>query len=142
MRIGLSHISIVVPDIRAAIRALRDTYGLDSGEIRENRDQGVRLCYVDLGNGRIELIEPLTADSAVARFLAKHPGGGLHHVCLGVADVGAFTSRLKEKGVRILGGGMKTFNTDGDEIAFVHPADFFGALLELEPRHLEPLQSK
>lgn len=132
MQARLSHISIVVPDLEAALTALRDVYGLCCGAVAENRQQGVRLAYVDLGNARIELMEPLTADSGVGRFLAKHPGGGLHHLCLGVETTAAAIEELRGRGVRVLGDGSTARNIHGHEIAFLHPGDFFGALVELE----------
>ena len=132
MKKDLSHISIVVPDLEAAIKTMREVYGLASGDIAENVQQGVRLTYIDLGNSKIELIQPLTVDSPIGRFLAKHPAGGLHHLCLGVAEISPVTTALRRKGVRILGDGMPAYNTRGQEIAFIRPADFFGALVEIE----------
>lgn len=129
---NLSHVSIVVPDLAAAIATISDVHGLASGPIQENAKQGVRLAYVDLGNGKIELMQPLTADSPVGRFLAKNPKGGLHHVCFGVDDVVAETRSLTQNGLRVLGDGTPAYNVHGQQIAFVHPSDFFGALLELE----------
>ena len=132
MRKDLSHISIVVPDLEAAIKTMREVYGLASGDIAENVQQGVRLTYIDLGNSKIELMQPLTADSPIGRFLAKHPAGGLHHLCLGVSEIASVTTELRRKGVRVLGDGIPAYNTRGQEIAFIHPADFFGALVEIE----------
>lgn len=129
---NLSHVSIVVPDLEAAIATMRDVHGLVSGPIKENLQQGVQLAYIDLGNSKIELMQPLTAESPVGRFLAKHPGGGMHHLCFGVDEVAAETDVLKQKGLRVLGDGKPATNVHGQQIAFVHPADFFGALLELE----------
>jgi methylmalonyl-CoA/ethylmalonyl-CoA epimerase len=129
---NLSHVSIVVPDLEAAIEIMRQVHGLASGPIKENPEQGVRLAYVDLGNGKIELMQPLRAESPVGKFLAKHPGGGLHHVCFGVDEVAAETAALTDKGLRVLGDGKPAYNVHRQKIAFVHPADFFGALLELE----------
>ncbi len=128
----LSHVSIVVPDLESAMKTLRETYGLAAGEIKENQQQGVRLTYVDLGNARIELMQPLTADSPVGRFLAKHPAGGLHHLCLEVAEISATILELRKKRIRLLGDGRPTHNVHGQEIAFVHPQDFLGSLLEIE----------
>ena len=128
----LSHISIVVPDLDAAINTMREVYGLASGEIEENLQQGVRLTYVDLGNSKIELMQPLTADSPVGRFLAKHPAGGLHHLCLSVPEVSPVMAELRQKGVRVLGDGKLAYNIHGQEIAFIHPFDFFGSLVEIE----------
>jgi methylmalonyl-CoA/ethylmalonyl-CoA epimerase len=129
---NLSHISIVVPDLEAAINSIREVYGLTSGEIGENLQQGVRLTYVDLGNSKIELMQPLTADSPLGRFLAKHPAGGLHHLCLGVPDIEPVTAELRQKGVRILGDGKPAYNVHGQQIAFIHPLDFLGSLVEIE----------
>ena len=129
---GLSHVSIVVPDLDAAARRLRETYGLAVGETRTNAEQGVRLAYVDLGNARIELMAPSRPDSAVAKFLERNPKGGIHHFSLNVDDMAATASGLQDKGVRILGDGRAQYNVAGERIAFIHPADFLGALVELE----------
>ena len=134
----LSHVSIIVPDLKAAIEAMRDFHGLASGPIKENLQQGVRLAYIDLDNGKIELMQPLTTDSPVGKFLARHPGGGLHHLCFGVDQVAAETESLTKKGLRVLGDGKVAYNVHGQRIAFVHPTDFFGALLELEQNTADP----
>jgi methylmalonyl-CoA/ethylmalonyl-CoA epimerase len=129
---GLSHVSIVVPDLAKAAERLKSVYGLSIGEIAVNEQQGVRLAYVDLGNARIELMEPSRADSPVARFLEKNPKGGIHHFCLAVDSVDATAQSLADKGARVLGDGKPQKNVHGECIAFVHPADFLGALVELE----------
>src|SRR5690349_4910044 len=129
---GLRHVSIVVPDLDAAARRLRETYGLDVGEVRTNAEQGVHLAYVDLGNARIELMAPSRPDSPVAKFLERNPKGGIHHVSLAVGDMEATTDGLRRHGVRILGDGRPQYNVAGERIAFLHPADFLGALVELE----------
>ena len=74
---NLSHVSIVVPSLDAAARRLAETYGLAIGEIKVNEQQGVRMAYVDLGNAKIELMEPSRADSPVAKFLERNPKGGI-----------------------------------------------------------------
>jgi methylmalonyl-CoA/ethylmalonyl-CoA epimerase len=129
---GLNHVSIVVPDIAAAARQLNEKYGLTVGPRMENAEQGVRLAYVELGAARIELIEPSRPDSPVAKFLERNPKGGIHHFCLGVDDVDATVAKLAQTGVRVLGGGKPQHNVAGERIAFIHPGDFLGALVELE----------
>ena len=129
---GLNHVSIVVPDIETAARRLRETYGLDVGPRMLNADQGVRLAYVKLGAARIELIEPSRPDSPIAKFLERNPKGGIHHFCLGVDDVEDTVRGLTQDGVRVLGGGKPQHNVAGERIAFIHPGDFLGALVELE----------
>jgi methylmalonyl-CoA/ethylmalonyl-CoA epimerase len=129
---GLSHVSIVVPSLDAAARVLAAKYGLKIGAARLNEQQGVRLAYVDLGNAKIELMEPSRADSPVAKFLARNPRGGIHHFCLKVDNVDATAADAKAQGVRVLGDGKPQLNVHGSRIAFVHPQDFLGALVELE----------
>jgi methylmalonyl-CoA/ethylmalonyl-CoA epimerase len=134
MEIGFSHVSIVVLDIEAAIRMLEEKYGLSAGERRLNEQQGVRLAYIELGAARIELMQPSRPDSPVARFLERNPRGGIHHFCLNVDDVDAASGAFAAKGVRTLGDGKPQHNVAGERIAFIHPHDFLGALVELEER--------
>jgi methylmalonyl-CoA/ethylmalonyl-CoA epimerase len=129
---SLSHVSIVVPDLDAAARRLRETYGLSVGEPETNTEQGVRLVHVDVGNARIELMEPSRPDSSVGKFLERNPKGGIHHFSLAVDDMAATAGDLRQAGVRILGDGRPQYNVAGERIAFIHPGDFLGALVELE----------
>ena len=129
---GLSHVSIVVPSLDAAAARLAQTYGLQIGAISVNEQQGVRMAYVDLGNAKIELMEPSRPDSPIAKFLERNPKGGIHHFCLGVDSVDAARTDLAEKGAQVLGDGKAQYNVHGERIAFVHPKDFLGALVELE----------
>jgi methylmalonyl-CoA/ethylmalonyl-CoA epimerase len=129
---GLSHVSIVVPSLEAAATRLKGVYGLEVGAAKVNEEQGVRMAYVELANARIELMEPSRPDSPVSKFLEKNPAGGIHHFCLNVDDVAAITRVVAGKGVRVLGDGSPQHNVHGERIAFVHPKDFLGALVELE----------
>ena len=129
---GFNHVSIVVPNLQVAVERLQSVYGLKAGEPKVNEAQGVRLVWVDLGNASIELMEPSRPDSPVAKFLERNPTGGIHHFCLNVASVESAQGGLKEHGVRVLGDGEAQHNVHGDRIAFVHPKDFLGALVELE----------
>ncbi len=132
---GLSHVSIVVPSLDAAAKRLAETYGLKIGEISVNQQQGVRIAYVDLGNAKIELMEPSRPDSPVAKFLERNPRGGIHHFCLGVDSVDTAQGYMAGKGAQVLGDGQPQYNVHGERIAFVHPRDFLGALVELEEHH-------
>jgi methylmalonyl-CoA/ethylmalonyl-CoA epimerase len=129
---GFSHVSIVVPDLEAAARLLTERYGLTVGARTTNEQQGVRLAYVELDGGKIELMEPSRPDSPVAKFLERNPKGGIHHFALRVDDVAATARALGERGARVLGGGKPQHNVHGEPIAFIHPGDFLGALVELE----------
>jgi methylmalonyl-CoA/ethylmalonyl-CoA epimerase len=132
---GLSHVSLVVPDLEAAARRLEDVYGLAVGPAQVNEQQGVRLAYVELPNARIELMEPSRPDSPVSKFLERNPHGGIHHFCLSVDDMPAAAASIAAKGAKVLGEGKESRNVHGERIAFVHPKDFLGALVELEEPH-------
>ena len=128
---GLAHVSIAVPSLDEAAARLKSLYGLVVGPVRTNEEQGVRVAYVELGNARIELMEPARPDSSVARFLERNPKGGIHHFSLAVDSVDAAAEALRGRGARVIGApGAR--NVDGERIAFVHPQDFLGALVELE----------
>jgi methylmalonyl-CoA/ethylmalonyl-CoA epimerase len=134
---GLSHVSLAVPSLEAAAKRLKQVYGLEIGKIEVNEQQGVRMAYVELGNARIELMEPSRADSPIAKFLERNPGGGIHHFCLNVDDVPGTSAGIAQKGARVLGDGKDARNVHGERIAFVHPKDFLGALVELEENKAE-----
>lgn len=134
---GLSHVSIAVPSLEAAAKRLKELYGLEVGAAKVNDEQGVRLAYVELPNARIELMEPSRPGSPISKFLEKNPAGGIHHFCLNVDDVAATRAGLARKGVRVLGEGKESRNVHGERIAFVHPKDFLGALVELEEQKRE-----
>jgi methylmalonyl-CoA/ethylmalonyl-CoA epimerase len=77
-------------------------------------------------------MEPTRADSPISRFLERNPAGGVHHFCLNVDDVAATATGIAAKGAKVLGEGREQRNVHGERIAFVHPKDFLGALVELE----------
>ena len=129
---GLSHVSIAVPSLAAAAKRLEQNFGLTVGPAKVNEQQGVRLAYVELGNAKIELMEPTRPGSPVAKFLERNPAGGIHHFCLSAESVDATCREISQKGVRILGDGSPQKNVHGERIAFIHPRDFLGALVELE----------
>jgi methylmalonyl-CoA/ethylmalonyl-CoA epimerase len=131
---GFSHVSIVVPDLKAAARVLGEKFGLNVGDRMVNSEQGVRLAHVELGAARIELMEPSGPNSPIAGFLARNPRGGIHHFSLSVDNMEQTVRMLGGNGVRILGDGKPQHNVAGERIAFIHPADFLGALVELEER--------
>jgi methylmalonyl-CoA/ethylmalonyl-CoA epimerase len=129
----LAHVSIAVPDLQAAIDTLAARYGLAAGEIMENPQQQVRMTYIELANARIELMAPTGPASPIAAFLARSPRGGIHHFSLGTDDVGATATGLKAAGVQVLGDPSTQRNVHGEPIAFIHPKEFLGALVEIEP---------
>ncbi len=124
----VDHIAIAVRDIGAASEFFR-RLGLEVGGIEEVADQKTRVAFIQLGEVRIELVEPMEEDSPVGRFLAKK-GEGIHHIALGTDDVAGELSRLKEAGVRLIDESPRP-GAHGARIAFLHPKSAHGVLLEL-----------
>jgi methylmalonyl-CoA/ethylmalonyl-CoA epimerase len=92
----------------------------------------VTVAFVDVGNTKIELLEPLGDASPITAFLEKSPSGGMHHVCYEVDDILAARDHLKQSGARVLGDGNPKIGAHGKPVLFLHPKDFFGTLVELE----------
>lgn len=128
----LNHVAMAVPDLAAASTLYRDIMGATISDPRALPDHGVTIVFVELGNTRVELLEPLGLDSPIAAFLARNPDGGIHHICYEVADIVAARDRLRARGVRILGDGEPKTGAHGKPVLFLHPKDCGGTLVELE----------
>ncbi|MBV2184940.1 MAG: methylmalonyl-CoA epimerase [Rhizobium sp.] len=128
----VNHVAIAVPDLAAATASYRDTLGAHVSQAQALPEHGVTVVFVELPNTKIELLEPLGADSPIAAFLAKNPGGGMHHICYEVEDVRAARDQLASGGARVLGGGEPEIGAHGKPVLFIHPKDFYGTLIELE----------
>ena len=128
----LNHVAIAVPDMAAATAVYRDTLGGKVSAAVPQPAHGVTTVFVELPNTKIELLEPLGADSPILGFLAKNPAGGMHHVCYEVDDIIAARDQLKAKGARVIGSGEPKIGAHGKPVLFLHPKDFCGTLVELE----------
>lgn len=128
----LNHVAIVVPDLEAAAAVYRDTLGARVSAPEALPDHGVTTVFVELGNTKIELLHPLGDGSPIARFLAKNPDGGMHHLCYEVADIKEARDRLVKAGARVLGDGEPKIGAHGKPVLFLHPKDFCGTLIEIE----------
>ena len=127
----VNHIAIVVEDIERALAVYQDAIGLPLAHIAEEPAEQVRVAFLPAAGGEIELIQPTTADSGVAKFMAKR-GEGLHHICLEVESIDATTHELARQGLQILG--EPRVNQRGDRYVFIHPKSAHGVLLELYER--------
>ncbi|MFY9822444.1 MAG: methylmalonyl-CoA epimerase [Thermoanaerobaculia bacterium] len=125
-RIG--HVGIAVRSIAEA-RGLYEALGMHVEAIEEVPHEGVRVAMLACGESHIELLEPLSADSPIAKFLEKR-GPGLHHLCLASSDVRADDARLREGGYQVLRP-EPTRGAGGCWVQFVHPRSAGGVLLEL-----------
>jgi methylmalonyl-CoA/ethylmalonyl-CoA epimerase len=119
-----------VPDLAVAAARYRDLLGAQVGPVQALPEHGVSVVFVDTGNTKVELLEPLGEGSPIAGFLAKNPGGGMHHMCFEVPDLAAAVDRLVAGGARVLG--EAKIGAHGRPVVFLHPKDFDGALIELE----------
>ncbi len=125
---GIEHIGIAVRSIAEA-RGFYEALGLKVEAIEEVPHEGVRVALIPCGAVRIELLEPMSDESPVARFLDKR-GPGLHHLCLATDDVKSDDAALREAGLRILRP-EPTRGAGGCWVQFVHPESAGGVLLEL-----------
>lgn len=128
----LNHVAIAVPDLAAATAIYRDRLGARVSQPESLPEHGVNVVFVDLGNTKLELMEPLGEHSPIAAFLEKNPAGGMHHVCFEVDDLQASGERIRASGGRVLGDGEPKIGAHGKPVLFLHPKDFGGTLVELE----------
>jgi methylmalonyl-CoA epimerase len=132
----IDHVAIIVRNIEQALTFYRDTLGIMPSEIKEVPTEQVRIAFLPMGGpggSEIELIEPITADSSLAKFLEKR-GEGLHHICLEVDDIDAALEEMKEKGAAVLDK-QPRIAAEGRAI-FLHPKGTNGVLLELIEKHM------
>ena len=125
----IDHIGIATRQIDEALALWRDALGLQVDLMEEVTEQGVRVAMLPIGETHIELLEPLSENSAVGRFLEKR-GPGLHHIAIKVTDIRASLAQLKEKGTRLIDETPRR-GARGCLVAFVHPSSANGVLLEL-----------
>ncbi|MDE0131400.1 MAG: methylmalonyl-CoA epimerase [bacterium] len=127
--LNLDHVGIAVHDLDHALDEYREKYGITPLYRETVASQGVEEAMIPLGGSFIQLLQPLGPETPVGRFLAKQ-GEGVHHLAWAVANINAALEHLKAQGARLVdseprpGGG-------GTRIAFVHPRDLAGTLIEL-----------
>ena len=122
------HTGVVVRSLEESYAFFRDTLGLRLVKEAVMKEQGVKAALFDLGNGLLELLEPIEPDTGIARFLEKR-GEGLHHVCLEVDDIRAALADLNADGVELLDEEPREGLVG--TIAFLHPGALHGVLVEL-----------
>ncbi|MEP6920196.1 MAG: methylmalonyl-CoA epimerase [bacterium] len=125
----IDHIGIATAQLEETTALWRDALGLEPDSTEEISSQGVRVAMLPIGESHIELLEPLTEDSPVGRFLGKR-GPGIHHIAIRVDDIRDALTRLKEKGARLIDETPRV-GAGGCLVAFIHPSSANGVLLEL-----------
>lgn len=138
MRAILDHVGVAVQDVQQALAFYRDALGLDVHAPEEVATERVRVHAIPVGGPEIELLEATEADSTIAAFLRRR-GPGLHHLTLRVEDLRAALAQLQARGLRLVGEAPRR-GAEGSLVAFVHPSDAHGVLVELKQRGSPPVQ--
>lgn len=125
---SIDHIGVAVKSLAAA-KGIYEKLGLELAPEETVEAEQVRVVMVPMGESRIELLEPTSQASVIAKFIAKR-GEGLHHIALRVPDLEAAVERLKKDGVRLVSEDIKV-GAGGHRYVFVHPSSAGGVLLEL-----------
>lgn len=125
----LDHIAIAVANLEEAMRFYIEALGLSLDSIEEVDEQGVRLAKLAVGDTHIELLEPLSKETPVGKFLQTR-GAGLHHICLRVDNIETRLERLKSRGAALVDEKPRR-GAGGAQIAFIHPKATGGVLIEL-----------
>lgn len=124
----IDHIGIVVRDIQQALRVYGTALGLPLEEVVEVPDQKVEVAFLPIGESNIELVQPTSDDTGIAKYLEKR-GEGIHHICIEVDDIGSALARLRAHDVRLID--EEPRQGPHGQIAFVHPRGAHGVLIEL-----------
>ena len=125
----LNHVAVLVPNLEEALTFWQDQLGLSLDHVETVTSMAVKIAFLPLGESEIELVQPITEDSGLAKFLAKR-GPGLHHICIEVGDISEKLTDLKDKGVRLIDEEPLMMD-DGRQLAFIHPKSAGGVLVEL-----------
>ena len=125
----IDHVGIAVSDLDRAIALYEGTFGMPMVHRETVEQQGVEAVLLDVGDGHVELLAPLSDDTPVGRFLARR-GPGLHHVAYAVEDIDTTLGALREQGVRLIDEAPRT-GIRGSRVAFLHPAGAGGVLTEI-----------
>lgn len=125
----IDHLGIAVPSLEAGIRYFEEALGLKCGYIEEVASQRVRTAFFEVGEIHVELLEPTAEDSPIAKFLAKNPSGGIHHVAFATDDIVAQLGQASRAGVQLIH--KEPFEGAANKlVAFLHPKSTLGVLTE------------
>ena len=130
MKPTLDHIGIAVKSIEDA--KIYEALGLTVDHVESVKTQGVKTAFLSVGDSNIELLEPLTPESTVAKFIEKR-GEGIHHICFRVDDIEKHLERLKKEGYRLINDAPVP-GAHGCRVAFLHPGAGNGVLIELSEK--------
>ena len=124
----IDHVGVAVKDINAVLEFFQEVFGVSPTEVHSLPDQGVRATLMQVGQTRLELLEPTTDDSPVGRFIERR-GEGLHHLAFNVSDLPGQLRNLEDRGLELVD--REPREGLSGSIAFIHPRSVFGILTEL-----------
>jgi methylmalonyl-CoA/ethylmalonyl-CoA epimerase len=124
----VNHVAIVVEDMEKSLIFWRDALGIELHGLRNVPAEKSLVAFLPVAGSEIELVQPTTDDSGIAKYLVKR-GPGMHHLCFEVDDIEGMLAQLKAKGVRLINDEPRT-TADGKKYAFVHPESTSGVLVE------------
>ena len=127
--IKIHHVAMVVQDIDQSLTFWQDALGLPLNQIQHVPEQDAKIAFLPVGEGEVELVQPLGVDSGLSRYLEKN-GPGMHHICIQVEGIQILLEELKQKGIRLIN--ENPISGDGGKAyAFIHPKSTGGVLVEL-----------
>lgn len=126
---AINHVAVVVDDMEKSLSFWRDALGIPLHELRDVPAEKSQVAFLPLAGAEVELVQPTTDDSGIAKYLAKR-GPGMHHLCLEVDDIEGMLAVLREKNIRLINEQPRVA-ADGKKYAFVHPESTGGVLVEL-----------
>jgi methylmalonyl-CoA/ethylmalonyl-CoA epimerase len=125
----INHVAVVVENMEKALSFWCDALGMELHGLRDIPAEKSQVAFLPLPGSEVELVQPTTDDSGIAKYLAKR-GPGMHHICLEVDDIEGMMSHLKSQGVRLINEEPRV-GGDGKKYAFIHPESTSGVLVEL-----------
>lgn len=138
--LGIDHIGIAVKNIGGAAGFYDNALGLHIAGEEIIADRHLKIAFLETGNGRLELIEPTSEESTIAKFLANR-GEGIHHFCLLVDDIEQALQEMSQKGYRLIDKTPR-HGAEGSKIAFIHPSAAGGVLIELKQLAVKKVSQK
>ncbi|MDI3472851.1 MAG: methylmalonyl-CoA/ethylmalonyl-CoA epimerase [Thermotogaceae bacterium] len=124
----IDHIGIAVESIEDKLKLYRDVLGLKFSNVESLENRGLKVYFVEIGETRLEFLEPLSENSEISRFLEKK-GEGIHHIAFKVKDVEKTVEDCEKNGFKVIAGIQK--GAEGKKVAFLHPKTTGGVLIEL-----------
>lgn len=128
---SINHIAIAVPNLKKALEVFSKAFNNKISPIQSLKEHGVNIAWIECGNSKIEIMEPLGKDSPLSSFLQKNPYGGIHHLCSEVTDLKQAVEHLTTKAIDT---SPVKKGANNSSVCFIKPKDLFGTLLELQEK--------